>query len=169
MEGDGTAGEVTIMSTTFLSLQWRGGNSDGLQAAPCITSRSLAHCSEPRRRKPQMCRAARPPRGTRVSADAPRLWVGDARGPGRGQVTQQGGSWEEPGAELPGPCQCGHVRRRWCALTTWAWEARAQVGACGQMLSSLHSPRTSFFQPAPAGRAGRAVWSLFPPRPAAWG
>lgn len=113
-----------------------------------------------------MCRAARPPRGTRASADAPRQWVGDARGPGREQVTQQGGCWEEPEAELPGPCQCGHVRKRWCALAAWAWEARAQVGPCGQTLPSLRSPRTSFLQP---GRTGQAVWGLFPPRPAAWG
>lgn len=113
-----------------------------------------------------MCRATQPPRGTRASADAPRQWVGDARGPGRGQVTQQGGCWEEPEAELPGSCQCGHVRKRWCALAAWAWEARAQVGPCGQTLPSLRSPRTSFLQP---GRTGRAVWGLFPPRLAAWG
>lgn len=116
-----------------------------------------------------MCGAAQPPRGTRVSADALRRWVGDARSSGRGQVTQQGGSWEEPEAELPGPCQSGHVRGRWCALAAWAWETGAQVGPCGQTLPSLHNPRTSFPQSAPAGQVVRAVWGLFPPRPAAWG
>lgn len=100
-----------------------------------------------------MCRTARPPRGTRVSADAPRRWVADARGPSWGQVTQQGRSWEEPETELPGTCQCRHVRGRWCSLASWAWEARAQVEPCGQTLPSRHSPRTSFFLPAPAGRA----------------
>lgn len=150
------------MSTTSLSLQWRGGNSDGLQAATFpIPSRSLAHCSEPRRRKPQMCRAARPPRGSRVSANAPRRWVADARGPSWGQVTQQGGSWEELGTELPGTCQSCHVRGKWCALASWAWEARAQVEPCGQTLPFRHSPRTSFFLPAPAGWVGQAVWVCF--------
>jgi hypothetical protein len=41
------------------------------------------------------------------------------------------------------------------------WEARAQVEPCGQTLPSRHSPRTSFFLPAPAGRAGQAVWVCF--------
>lgn len=82
-----------------------------------------------------MCRAARLPRDTRVSADAPRRWVGDALSLGWGQVTQQGGSWEEPGTELPGPSQCGHVSGRWRTLAVLAWEARAQVGPRGHSLS----------------------------------
>lgn len=102
-----------------------------------------------------MCRAARLPRGTRVSADAPRRWVADARGPSWGQVTQQGGSWEEPGTELPGTCQCHHGRGRWGALASWAWEGRAQVEPCGQTLPFRHSPRTSSCQPRRGGRGGQ--------------